>query len=504
LGLQGVEVDLVEREADGSFTVHVTTAADQQTRCPGCGQAPGRIKERRTHTLQHVTLVPMRVSWHKSRFWCESSECDQDSFTETGPVAGPRTGVSAHAKTVMGHLVGDWLAPVSRVAAGVGVAWHTVHDAFVAVAAQAGITVTDTKTDAATSAEPEFPDRKADEDETAVGDGGDLPGVDADHAPAGASPLARSSRSVSGVLPPVAVLGIDDHRRGKPLYHKDSTTGAWVADADRWQTVFVDSAGGHGLLGQTEGRAGPDAVAWLVAQDPAWRAGVTHVTIDMSTVYKSVVTTSGLLPNAALIVDAFHVIQLANTMIGDVRRRVTFEHYRRRGRATDPEYTIKNLLVRGREKLSDRARNKLLCTLADLGDHGRQIGAAWRAKELLRAVIALSPNRTGVATTGHQLRWAFAAFFLFCGTIGATVPEIQTLAQTISTWRTEIARGVLTGHSNAAAEGVNRLIKLVYRGAFGFTNVPNQQRRSRYTASRSTRPEWLHTVTTGLSLSVAA
>jgi transposase len=503
LGLEGVEVDLVEREADGSFTVHVTTVAGQGTCCPGCGQAPGRVKERRAHTLKHVTLVPMRVSWHKSRFWCESTDCDQGSFAETGPVAGARAVVSAHAKTVMGHLVGDWLAPVSRVAAGVGVAWHTAHDAFAAVAAQARIVVTDTKTDTAAGSEPGSPHREAAGDQRATWDG-DLAGIDADRVPASADPVTRPSRSVSGVLPPVSVLGIDDHRRGKPLYHRDPRTGAWVADADRWQTVFVDSAGGHGLLGQAEGRAGADAVAWLAAQDPTWCAGITHVTIDMSTVYKSVVTTSGLLPNAALIVDAFHVIQLANKMIGDVRRRVTFEHYRRRGRATDPEYTIKNLLVRGKEKLSDRARNKVLCTLADLGDGGRQIGAAWRAKELLRAVIGLSPNRTGVATTGHQIRRAFEAFFVFCGTIGATVAEIQTLAQTVSIWREEIARGVLTGHSNAAAEGVNRLIKLVYRGAFGFTSVPNQQRRSRYTASRSTRPEWLHTVTRSLSLPVAS
>lgn len=500
LGLEGVEVDLVEREADGSWTVHVTTAEDQRPCCPGCGQVPERAKERRAHTLKHVTLVPMRVSWHKSRFWCESTECDQDSFAETGPVAGARAGVSAHAKTVMGHLAGDWLVPVSRAAAGVGVAWHTAHDAFVEVAAQARIVVTDTKTtaDPATGAEPVPAAPEA------AGDG-DLIGTDADRAPvAGSAPAPRPSRSVSGMLPPVSVLGIDDHRRGKPLYHRDPRTGAWVADADRWQTVFVDSAGGHGLLGQAEGRAGADAVAWLAAQDLSWRAGITHVTIDMSTVYKSVVATSGLLPNATLVVDAFHVVQLANTMIGDVRRRVCFERHGRRGRATDPEYAIRNLLVRGKEKLSGRARNKVLCTLANLGDGGRQIGAAWRAKELLRAVIGLSPNQTGVATTGHQLRRAFEAFFTFCGTIGATVPEITTLARTISTWRHEIARGVLTGHSNAAAEGVNRLIKLVYRGAFGFTNVPNQLRRSRYTASRSTRPEWLHTVITGPSPSVAS
>ena len=117
-------------------------------------------------------------------------------------------------------------------------------------------------------------------------------------------------------------------------------------------------------------------------------------------------------------------------------------------------------------------------------------------------MIALSPNRTGVATTDHQIRRAFEAFFVFCGTIGATVAEIVTLAQTVSTWRHEIARGVLAGHSNAA-EGVNRLIKLVYRGAFGFTNVPTSNAVPATPHPRSTRPKWLRTVTGPVSLSVA-
>jgi len=97
---------------------------------------------------------------------------------------------------------------------------------------------------------------------------------------------------------------------------------------------------------------------------------------------------------------------------------------------------------------------------------------------------------------------ALEAFIDFAAT-GAGVPN-QTLAETIFTWRAEIARAVLTGHSNAAAEGVNRLVKLVYCGAFGFTNVTNQQRRSGYAASRSPRPEWLHAVTTVLLQPVAA
>ena len=144
-----------------------------------------------------------------------------------------------------------------------------------------------------------------------------------------------------------------------------------------------------------------------------------------------------------------------------------------------------------------------MCTLAELGDGGRQISAAWRAKELLRDLVKLSPNQAGVAPTRPQISAALEAFFTFCATIGASVPGIATLAKTISVWRAEIARGVATGHSNAAAEGVNRLVKLIYRSGFGFTNVTYQQRRSRYAASRSTRPEWLHNVTHNPARTVA-
>ncbi|HXA60805.1 MAG TPA: transposase [Streptosporangiaceae bacterium] len=117
----------------------------------------------------------------------------------------------------------------------------------------------------------------------------------------------RAVRSVTGFLPAVTVLSIDDHRRGTPLYHRDPASGVWVADADRWQSVFVDAAGGPGLLGQLEGRASADVTAWPADQDAAWRQAVGYVTIDMSSVYKSAITKSGLLPNAALIVDMFHV-----------------------------------------------------------------------------------------------------------------------------------------------------------------------------------------------------
>ncbi len=81
---------------------------------------------------------------------------------------------------------------------------------------------------------------------------------------------------------------------------------------------------------------------------------------------------------------------------------------------------------------------------------------------------------------------------------GKILTTLATLAETISTWCVEIANALLHGLSNAAAEGINRLATLVYRAAFALRNVTNQQRRARYTASRSTCPDRLPHVITHL------
>src|SRR5258706_9768591 len=51
-----------------------------------------------------------------------------------------------------------------------------------------------------------------------------------------------------------------------------------------------------------------------------------------------------MVPKAMLVVDLFHVVQLAVKMTGDVRRRVACAKYGRRGRSGDPEYSVKRLL----------------------------------------------------------------------------------------------------------------------------------------------------------------
>src|SRR6185437_12226183 len=101
---------------------------------------------------------------------------------------------------------------------------------------------------------------------------------------------------------------------------------------------FCDLSGGEGLLGQAGGRTADDAAYWLAGQSPAWRCAVRVVAIDMCSIYASAVRR--MLPHAVLVVDLFHVVQLAVKVTGDVRRRATREKYGRRGRAGDPEYGI--------------------------------------------------------------------------------------------------------------------------------------------------------------------
>jgi transposase len=70
-----------------------------------------------------------------------------------------------------------------------------------------------------------------------------------------------------------------------------------------------------------EGRAPADVLAWLATTPRSWREQIRYVAIDMSPGYRAAVRTG--LPHATVVVDHFHVVQLANTMLNSVRRRTT-------------------------------------------------------------------------------------------------------------------------------------------------------------------------------------
>ena len=116
-----------------------------------------------------------------------------------------------------------------------------------------------------------------------------------------------------------------------------------------------------------------------------------------------------MLPGAMLVVDLFHVVQLAVKATEDVRRRAVRDKYGRRGRAGDAEYGVKNLPVRNLEHLSSAQFAKVMDALGR-DRHGQQIAAAWIAKEEPRDALNLRTRVTGSTPCEHDVRDRLFAF----------------------------------------------------------------------------------------------
>jgi transposase len=245
-----------------------------------------------------------------------------------------------------------------------------------------------------------------------------------------------------------------------------------------WETGFVDLAGGQGLLGQVDGRTTTAVRGWLAQRSPEFRDAIEVVVIDPHAGYARAVRE--LLPHARLAVDHFHLVLLANKAVTEVRQRVTRDRLHRRGRATDPPWANRRLLLRARERLSQRALARMWNGCIDHDPTG-QILTAWIAKEELRALCALAARGGDPAEIRHRL-WTFYAW---CA--DARIPELTTLAKTIETWWPAVLVFLQTGLTNARTEGTNRLIKQVKRTACGFRNRTNYRRRVRLHCTRRSR-----------------
>jgi transposase len=420
-GLPGVRVERVERLPDGTRVVHVVSA-EQGAACPSCGVLSTAVKGRVITSPRDIPYGEDRivVRWSKARWRCREDYCQRASFTEAIAQIPARARTTARLRTQIGAAIGDAARSVAEVAAHHGVSWPTAHRAFVA------------------------------------------------HAESQLSEPA-----------PTPVLGIDETRRGKPRWERCEATRRWVR-IDPWDTGFVDLAGEQGLLGQRPGRTGEAVVSWLRERSHEFRAAVQYVAIDPAAVYASAVRTPGLLPNATLVVDHFHLVKLANDALTKVRRRVTWELRDRRGRKIDPEWANRRRLLRARERLSDKSFTTMWNTITE-EDPSAQILSAWIAKEELRTLL----STVRVGGDAHLTRHRLHRFLSWC--IDSQIPELLTLAGTVDTWWPEIHAFVQTGITNARTEGYNRLLKQVKRVGCGFRNPDNSARRIRFHCTRKQR-----------------
>lgn len=417
-GLPGVRVREVVRAADGVRLVHVVTDDEAAAACPACGVISTSVRQRRTTRPRDLPYgaAPLVVRWHKVQYACREVVCDRSAFTEqiTELPAGAR--VTGRLLRHVAGRVGDGLS-VSGAAEGL-LSWPIAHTAFIAAAA-------------AQLAEPE----------------------------------------------PVKVLGIDETRRGRPRWTRDTEDGRRVK-LETFETNFVDLTGNQGLLGQASGRTKANVVAWLDERGQAWKDAVAVVAMDPCATYRAAVTHA--LPGARIVADHFHLVRLANQAVTDVRRRVTWDTHGRRGRATDPAWAARRRLLRGRERLRPEQFARMWNDLVD-ADPSSQILTAWIAKEELRALLACA-RRGGHR---HEISARLHRFNAWCA--DSRLPELERLAGTIEAWWPEVLGFLQTGITNAGTEATNRTVKTAARTAYGFRNLENQRRRVRFACTRSNR-----------------
>jgi transposase len=372
--------------------------------CPVCGVLAVRVHSRRRQRVRDVPVAgPVDLVWVKRRWFCDETRCLRRTFSEiTDQVPAYARSTSRLCQALVAAVVVSGRA-ASEVAGAHRVSWWLVQSMLTAAA-----------------------DLLTDPDDVGV-----------------------------------RRLGVDEHRYRSVRFFRDPD-GAWRR-YEPWMTTLVDTDTGR-VLGVVDGRDSAGVGAWLAARSPAWRDVVEVVAIDPSAAFRKALREH--LPHAAVSVDAFHLVKLANDVVTGVRQRVIREAKGRRGRLEDPAWVNRRLLLRAGNTLSPRALARLKATLrAD--DPTDEIGAAWGIKEQLRALLTC-----GSLAEAHQQKMRLGVSVL-----AADMPETDRLWTTIDAWWEAIEVLLVTGVTNARTEAANTGIKQIKRTGRGYRNAGNYRAR---------------------------
>lgn len=249
----------------------------------------------------------------------------------------------------------------------------------------------------------------------------------------------------------VTALGMDEHR--------------WRHRPRGWAIGFCDLDTGR-LIDIIPGRSGTGISRYLAGQPAEIRARVSTVSVDPWRGYLRPVRR--LLPRAQIVVDHFHLVRLANQMLTEVRQRTQQEVCGHRGRKGDPLYGIRHLLLRGRERLTERQQERITAALDDPdGDRWDEIASAWMGKELLRDIYGADGQGEARRALDMFYQWADQA----------QVPELSRLARTVRQWENEILAYHQARYSNAKTEAANLIVEKQRRAGHGYRNFGNYRLR---------------------------
>jgi transposase len=220
----------------------------------------------------------------------------------------------------------------------------------------------------------------------------------------------------------------------------------------RYLTLVLDHDTGRVVWASEGARQKTSLDGFLAALGPR-RAAVEAVSIDMAPGYYQALRR--WLPQAALCIDPFHVIKLANQALERTRRRQWRLHHGRRRTARD-RWMIGTrwALLTGAEHQSERQRQLLV----ELERANADLYRGYLLKEQLRALYQLPDPAQAPALFDAWLQAAEA-----CG-----LAHFQRLARTLARYREAILAAIELGLSNGRLEGLNSRVRLLSHRSFGF------------------------------------
>ncbi len=384
--------------------------------CGAQGQARGTVARRLAHVP--VGWRPTQLLVRLRRFAC--THCRRVWRQDTSSLAEPRARLTRSAVEWGLRALALECMSVCRVAAALGISWHTANNAILA-SAQA----------------------------TLLDDPHRFDGVE--------------------------VLGVDDSPARFALVREvPPLCGGRTRRGDRYVTVMIDltpvrhRSGPARLVDVVPGRSKKVLKTWLSQRDQEWRGRVEVVAMDGFTGFKSAAGEE--LPQARAVMDPFHVVSLAASKLDECRRRIQRAITGRRGRAGDPLYRARRTLHTGADLLTDTQARRLEALFAD--ERHAVVQAAWGVYQRL-----IQAYRTEEAGLGKYLMQRLI------DSLRQAVPEgleeIQTLARTL----TERAADILAyfDHprtSNGPTEAINGRLEHLRGIALGFRNLTHYAIRS--------------------------
>lgn len=396
-------VVLAAAEYGGELELLVETT-ESVTGCPRCGVV-ATLHDRKPRWVRDLPAGgrPVVLVWLKRVWRCLEAACAQRTWSEPSAAIRARSVLTERARAECARRVGQDATDVARVAVDLGVGWGTVMRAVW-----------------------EYGQKILDQ---------------------------------QWLHTNVRVLGLDETAflAATATSHTQFVTGL----------VDLEPAGGGParLLDVVEGRSGQVVTDWLDQRGPDWCRRVKVAALDPFRGYERALRAG--LPDATVVLDAFHAVRLAQGAVDDVRRRVQQDTLGHRGRKGDPLYGIRRVLLRGAENLTEKAYGRLLAGLG-AGDPGGQVAAAYIAAQELRHLYA-APDLDRARRRLERFYWACA---------DTDVPELHRLGRTISAWEDQLlAHFTTAGVSNGPTEAVNLLIKRIKRVGFGFRNFANYRLR---------------------------